>query len=82
MLIRYTLDRVRIDVPELTACDSRSIPENPTMDKIPAAIAKAHELYVKQHPSSSLQVVVMMVIHDGETNSVDQRWLEYALWDK
>jgi hypothetical protein len=53
-----------------------NIPPNPTMDEIPGAIAEAWKIYGRQ------QACVVMVVHEGETNVFDQRWLEYRLWEQ
>jgi len=51
------------------------LPENATLKHIPAAIAKAHELYGAEDAS------VVFVVQAGERNFSDQRLLEYALWE-
>jgi glutathione synthase len=68
---RYLIDRH-----ELKEYQPDSLPPNPTIQKIPSAIACAWGLY------NNKNAVVMMVIHPGETNTFDQRWIEYSLWEK
>lgn len=43
---------------------------------MPSALAKAWEVF------GNKQGVVMMIVHPGEVNTFDQRWIEYYLWDK
>lgn len=54
-----------------------SLPDNNAKEGIAKGLATALEEYKKQFPSSS--AVVVMVVQPGETNSVDQRDLEFAL---
>lgn len=54
---------------------SQMIPENPTLEALPGALAAAHKCYGKA------DAVVMFVVQPGETNAVDQRLLEIKLWD-
>lgn len=51
------------------------IPENPTLEALPKALAAAHEHYGVR------DAVVLFVVQPGETNAVDQRLLEIKLWD-
>lgn len=55
---------------------SSLVPDNPTLICLPGAIAKAHEVF------GDKKAVVVFVVQPGETNSVDQRLLEMALWEK
>lgn len=62
---------------------STSLPANAALTKLPFALSRAHEQYLSQKwedPSSSGSVIVF-IVQNGETNSVDQRLLEYALWN-
>lgn len=54
-----------------------SLPENPTLRQIPAALASAHELYGARQGSG-----VLFIIQGGERNYADQRWLELELWQQ
>lgn len=59
------------------------VPENPTMERIPHAISLAYHRYVdkfsnKVDPSNT---VVLFVVQEGETNTVDQRMLEFRLFE-
>jgi len=55
-----------------------SLPDNNAKEGIAKGLATALEEYKQQFPCSSA-VVVVMVVQPGETNSVDQRDLEFAL---
>lgn len=52
-----------------------ALPLNDTLTQLPAAIATAHRLY------GAPAAVVLFVVQAGETNVMDQRLLEFALWD-
>ncbi|CAM9277047.1 unnamed protein product [Discosporangium mesarthrocarpum] len=54
---------------------ARLVPENPTLTALPAAIGAAHSHYGKK------EAVVVFVVQPGEANAVDQRLLEFGLWD-
>uniref|UniRef100_A0AAV1VD27 Glutathione synthetase n=1 Tax=Peronospora matthiolae TaxID=2874970 RepID=A0AAV1VD27_9STRA len=52
-----------------------ALPQNDAITEIPNALAAAYEQYgVKD-------AVVMFVVQPNETNAIDQRWLEYKLWE-
>ncbi|KAF0718940.1 Aste57867_1374 [Aphanomyces stellatus] len=51
------------------------LPANPALQALPSALARAHAHYGKP------RAVIVFVIQPNETNSVDQRWLEYTLWE-
>jgi len=59
------------------------VPVNPTMTCLPQAFNAAHEQYKSRFVSadSKSAPVVLFVVQDGETNTVDQRMLEFALFD-
>ena len=66
----------------------RGVPESPAMTCLPSAIALAYNRYRERFcaaaDSSSdditTQPVVLFVVQPTETNTVDQRLLEFALW--
>ena len=73
------------------------VPPNPSLDRLAAALAAGHQLYCKRRPvtSSTLEnngvkelacpgkdPVVLFVVQAGERNVVDQRLLEFALWEQ
>jgi len=53
-----------------------SLPSNDTLESIPSLLAKAWQLFGNEN------AVIMMIVHPGEVNTFDQRWLEYNLWKK
>ena len=55
-----------------------ALPPNPTLEKLPAALAAAHEHYKQVHGVEN--AVVVFVVQPGEKNVVDQRLLELKLW--
>lgn len=57
------------------------VPISPAMERIPAAISAAYDRY-NQRNSPSQKAVVVFVVQPGETNTVDQRMLEFSLWDR
>jgi len=56
------------------------VPSNPALSKLPSAMNVAHTHYQSRfkpsHPS-----VILFVVQEGETNTVDQRMLEFELWN-
>ncbi|OQR95848.1 hypothetical protein ACHHYP_00022 [Achlya hypogyna] len=80
-LHHYLLSRFEADMPSLARYYGTTItslashlPANPALKALPDALAKAHAHYGR--PSA----VVLFVVQPNESNSVDQRWLEYTLW--
>lgn len=62
----------------------RGVPESPAMTRLPAAMAVAYNRYSERFctdsEKSSTQPIVLFVVQPNETNTVDQRLLEFALW--
>ena len=65
------------------------VPKSPAMTAIPKAISVAYNRYctrffISPQKSSVATVVaiVLFIVQPNETNTVDQRMLEYALWEK
>jgi len=58
---------------------SCGVPENPALERIPSAMAMATTRY-KERFGPSKPVAVLFVVQDGESNTVDQRMVEFALW--
>ena len=70
----------------------RGVPESPAMTRLPKAIAVAYDRYRsrflpppppadRRHGvTTTSDPVVLFVVQPGETNTVDQRMLEFALW--
>merc|ERR1712232_592569 len=72
----------------------RGVPNNPALSKIPYAMKVAHERYKNRFCTANdddddnnktdnddADVVILFVVQDGETNTVDQRLLEFQLWE-
>ena len=56
------------------------VPENPALTCLPSAMNVAHRRYIEKFGvESSAEPVVLFVVQDGETNTVDQRMLELEL---
>lgn len=63
------------------------VPESPAMTAIPKAISVAYNRYCTRFISQKSSVatvvtIVLFIVQPNETNTVDQRMLEYALWEK
>mmetsp|Transcript_33007 Transcript_33007/g.80220 ORF Transcript_33007/g.80220 Transcript_33007/m.80220 type:complete len:658 (-) Transcript_33007:104-2077(-) len=59
---------------------SFGVPENPALDSIPIAMKFAMDRYVDRYRPKH-KLVVLFVVQEGETNTVDQRLLEFSLWE-
>ena len=61
------------------------VPVNPALDELPLAMKVAYDRYVERFTKSKNDndnpPIVLFVVQDGETNTVDQRLLEFALWE-
>lgn len=57
--------------------------KNPSLERLPNAFHVAYREYLRFSGRSSAtpNVVVLMVVQQGERNSIDQRWLQYSLWE-
>jgi glutathione synthetase len=57
------------------------VPENPALDRIPAAMKVAYDRYCQKFSNCDRSnTIVLFVVQEGETNTVDQRMLEFKLW--
>ena len=82
-LHQYLLSRYPAESAALSAALSNGadgVAPNHNLARLPKGIAAAHSAYVQQ--GGSPDAVVVFVVQDGEANSVDQRLLEYGLWDQ
>ena len=59
--------------------EAPGVPVNPALERLPKAMKLAHERYIDRFGSKD--TVVLFVVQDGETNTVDQRMLEFRLWN-
>lgn len=64
---------------DATPADTPGVPENPSLDRLPAAMKTAVDHY-RSRFQPSLPLVVLFVVQGGESNTVDQRMLEFRLW--
>ncbi len=58
---------------------------NPALERLPFAMKLAHERYIDRFidgSSNEPPVAVLFIVQDGETNTVDQRMLEFKLWEE
>jgi len=57
------------------------VPTNPALDRLPFAMNVAHEQYQSRFGSGEdTKTAILFVVQEGETNTVDQRMLEFQLW--
>jgi len=61
---------------EAAAAAMANLPPNPTLVRLPSALAKAHDYY--NNPSG----IIVFIVQPGERNLFDQRFLELNLWEK
>ena len=61
--------------------DLDGVPENPALDSLPASMKVAHERYLSRFTPKSNATVILFVVQEGETNTVDQRMLEFKLYE-
>jgi len=62
------------------------VPSNPALEELPLGFKVAYDRYVQRFVGKTKNInakkpVVLFVVQDGETNTVDQRLLEFALWE-
>ncbi|GKY99336.1 hypothetical protein MPSEU_000888600 [Mayamaea pseudoterrestris] len=58
-----------------------AVPKNQALEKIANAIHATMERYRERHAPTQ-PLVVLFVVQPGETNTVDQRMLEFQLWQQ
>lgn len=65
--------------------EGKGVPESPALARISKAMALTHERYetrfLSDNKAGKVRPVVLFVVQPGETNTVDQRMLEFALWE-
>jgi glutathione synthetase len=57
------------------------VPTNPTLDRLPAAMNVAHASYQSRFQPTKYPTIILFVVQEGESNTVDQRMLEFRLWE-
>jgi len=61
---------------------STGVPQNPALEELPLGMKIAYDRYVEKFAKSDdTKPVILFVVQEGETNTVDQRLLEFALWE-
>eukprot|EP01135_Chromosphaera_perkinsii_P003517 Nk52_evm17s246 gene=Nk52_evmTU17s246 len=58
------------------------LPQQDALKAVAWALAEAHRRYCSGVQKRQEEIVVMMIVQPGERNPFDQRWIEFALWDK
>ena len=58
----------------------QGVPSNPALEELPLGFKVAYDRYVQRFGSTT-KPVILFVVQEGETNTVDQRLLEFALWE-
>jgi glutathione synthetase len=87
-LHRYLSKRFQSDISNFMAINQKivsgrdeteatGVPENPALEQIPLAMQVAYQRYVEKYDSKDN--IVLFVVQEGETNTVDQRMLEFRL---
>eukprot|EP00934_Nitzschia_sp_Nitz4_P000509 Nitzschia sp. Nitz4//scaffold22_size323478//117302//118849//NITZ4_000521-RA/size323478-processed-gene-0.395-mRNA-1//1//CDS//3329542977//509//frame0 len=71
----------KVVAPHATAPPA-GVPANPTLDRLPKAMALAYQRYVDRHALDASKAIVLFVVQEGETNTVDQRLLEFRLFEE
>ncbi|CEG46252.1 glutathione synthetase [Plasmopara halstedii] len=79
---RFLISRFGAEIPGLekyygiTSSDfQRALPQNDAINELPNALAAAHKHYGVD------DAVVTFVVQPNEANAIDQRWIEYNLWE-
>ncbi len=58
------------------------VPQNPALEELPLGMKVAYDRYVERFArNKENKPVILFVVQEGETNTVDQRLLEFALWE-
>lgn len=58
------------------------VPQNPALQRIPKAMAVAFNRYAERFcKGNTSNLAFLFVVQEGETNTVDQRMLEFHLWE-
>lgn len=63
----------------IATAEAYGVPVNPTLERLPAAMNVAVRRYKEQF-SAKKSCCVLFVVQEGETNTVDQRMLEFRLF--
>lgn len=61
--------------------DLEAIPRSNSIKELADGLAEAHKAYVAQNKTKDTKTAVLAVVEEHEKNAIDQRHLEYSLWD-
>jgi glutathione synthase len=63
--------------------DTDGVPENPALKRLAYAMKVTYERYQSRFRNSDnkLPLVILFVVQEGESNTVDQRLLEFQVWE-
>ena len=61
---------------------SDGVPDNPALERLPRAMQVAVERYKERFSVNADEVCVLFVVQEGESNTVDQRMLEFRLFSE
>ncbi|RDW23574.1 hypothetical protein B0I72DRAFT_141399 [Yarrowia lipolytica] len=61
--------------------DLDDIPRSNSISELANGLAQAHKAYVAQNGAQKSKTAVLAVVEKHEKNAIDQRHLEYQLWD-
>jgi len=64
----------------IPSSEEEGVPPNPALTRLPKAMDVAHSRYLNRFSPTERNSVVLFIVQEGETNTVDQRMLEFALW--
>ncbi len=61
--------------------EKAGVPFNPTLERLPFAMNLAVQRYQERFLAKDQTYGILFVVQEGETNTVDQRLLEFQLWE-
>ena len=76
-----TTTTTTVQVVDTEPTETAGVPFNPTLDRLPFAMNLAVRRYQERFLSKDQTCGILFVVQEGETNTVDQRLLEFQLWE-
>jgi glutathione synthase len=76
-----TTTTTTVQVVDAEPTEAAGVPFNPTLDRLPFAMNLAVRRYQERFLTKDLTCGILFVVQEGETNTVDQRLLEFQLWE-
>lgn len=81
-----TSEFLKANIPKVSSSTETplGVPTNPALEELPMGMKVAYDRYVEKFSTtccSEEKPVILFVVQEGETNTVDQRLLEFALWE-